>query len=204
MTRTLLAFAVVALAAIPASAGKYNKVLKVGDAAPQWKDLEGTDGAKHSLADLKDREAVVVVFTCNSCPVAVGYEDRLLAFAEKHAGAKSGVEIVAINVNTIKEDALPEMKKHAEKKKFPFAYLYDPSQEIAKKFGATTTPEFFVLNGQRKVVYMGALDDKLDPAEATVNYLIPALKGAMGAKIDFESETLPRGCKIRFSRKRDE
>jgi peroxiredoxin len=204
MIRIISTLAFVASVVAPASAGKYNKVLKIGDAAPEWKDLEGTDGQKHSLADLKDRDAVVVVFTCNSCPIAVGYEERLLAFAEKHVGPKSGIAIVAINVNTIKEDALPEMKKRAEKKKFPFAYLYDPTQEIAKKFGATTTPEFFVLNKERKVVYMGALDDKLDPAEATVNYLVPALKVAQGAKIDIETETLPRGCKIRFNRKKDE
>jgi len=200
----LLSASLLVCCAAPAAAGKYNKVLKIGDAAPGWKDLEGTDGAKHSLADLEDRDAVVVVFTCNSCPIAVGYEDRLLAFAEKYAGPKTGVEIVAINVNTIEGDALPAMKKRAEKKKFPFAYLYDPSQETAKKFGATTTPEFFVLNKERKVVYMGALDDKLDPAEATVNYLVEALKVTMGAKLEIVGETLPRGCKIRFNRKKDE
>ena len=187
-----------------APAGKYNKVLSLGDAAPAWKDLDGTDGKKHALADLKDSEFVVVVFTCNSCAISVGYEDRLLAFAEKHAGPKSGVTIVAINVNTIKADALPEMKARAEKKKFPFAYLYDPSQAIAKKFGATTTPEFFVLDKARKVIYMGALDDKLDPDEATTNHLVEALAVARGAKKQIEGETLPRGCKIRFEKKKDD
>ncbi len=187
-----------------AYAGKYNKVLSVGDAAPEWKDLEGTDGKKHALADLKASEFVVVVFTCNSCPIAVGYEERLLAFAKAHAGEKSGVTIVAINVNTIKEDTLPEMKKRAEKKKFPFEYLYDPTQEIAKKFGATTTPEFFLLNKTRKVVYMGALDDKLDPAEAQTNHLVRALGVARGNDFEIEAETLPRGCRIRFHRKKDD
>jgi len=187
-----------------APAGKYNKVLSLGDAVPEWKDLEGTDGKKHALADLRDSEFVVVVFTCNSCAISVGYEDRILAFAEKHAGSKSDVTIVAINVNTIKADALPEMKARAEKKKFPFAYLYDPSQEIAKKFGATTTPEFFVLNKQRKVICMGALDDKLDPDEATTNHLVEALAVARGAKKQIEAETLPRGCKIRFEKKKDD
>ena len=187
-----------------AYAGKYNKVLSVGDAAPEWKDLEGTDGKKHALADLKASEFVVVVFTCNSCPIAVGYEVRLLEFAKAHAGEKSGVTIVAINVNTIKEDTLPEMKKRAEKKKFPFGYLYDPTQEIAKKFGATTTPEFFLLNKTRKVVYMGALDDKLDPAEAQTNHLVRALGVARGKDFEIEAETLPRGCRIRFNRKKDD
>ena len=193
------------IAAAPAAfAGKYNKVLSVGDAAPEWKDLEGTDGRKHSLADLKESEFIVVVFTCNSCPIAVGYEDRLLAFAKTHAGAKSGVSVVAINVNTIKEDGLPDMKARAEKKKFPFDYLHDPSQEIAKKFGATTTPEFFLLDQARKVVYMGALDDKLDPEEAKTNHLADALGVARGNAKEIEAETRPRGCRIRFNRKKDD
>jgi peroxiredoxin len=185
-------------------AGEFNKVLSVGDAAPEWKSLEGTDGKKHSLADLKESEFVVVVFTCNSCAISVGYEDRIVAFATLHAGAKTGVTLIAINVNTIAADTLPEMKKRAEKKKFPFDYLYDPSQEIAKKFGATTTPEFFVLDQARTVIYMGALDDKLDPADATVNHLAEALAVARGAKKEILSETLPRGCKIRFLKKKDD
>ena len=185
-------------------AGKYNKVLSPGDAAPAWKDLDGTDGKKHSLADLRDSEFVVVVFTCNSCAISVGYEDRILAFAEKHAGPKSGVTLVAINVNTIKADAMPEMKTRAEKKKFPFAYLHDPSQAIAKKFGATTTPEFFLLDKDRKVIYMGALDDKLDPDEAATNHLTDALKSARGGQKVIAAETLPRGCKIRFEKKKDD
>ena len=204
MIRTTSTLIILLVLAPLSWAGKYNKVLSVGDAAPEWKELEGIDGKKHSLADLNDSEFVVVVFTCNSCAISVGYEDRILAFAKEHAGEKSGVALVAINVNTIKEDGLPEMKKRAEKKKFPFAYLHDPSQEIAKKFGATTTPGFFVLNKERKVVYMGALDDKLDPDEAKVNHLADALAVARGAKRAIETETLPRGCKIRFNKKKDD
>ena len=204
MVRLSLSVCLILTLAPSAPAGKYNKVLSLGDAAPAWKDLEGTDGKKHALADLKDSEFVVVVFTCNSCAISVGYEDRILAFAEKHAGLKSGVTIVAINVNTIKADALAEMKARAVKKKFPFEYLYDPTQEIAKKFGATTTPEFFLLNKMRKVVYMGALDDKLDPDEATTNHLVQALGVARGIDFEMEAETLPRGCKIRFDKKKDD
>lgn len=192
-----IASVVLALLASDSSAGKFNKVLNIGDAAPEWKDLEGTDGKKHSLADFAGKDAVVVVFTCNSCPVAVGYEDRIIAFAKAHADK---VAVVAINVNTIKDDSLPEMVKRAEKKKFPFAYLHDPSQEIAKKFGATITPEFFVLNKDRKVAYMGALDDKSPPADAIVPHLEAAVKAVLvGNKIE-ETETNARGCKIRFAR----
>ncbi len=191
---------VLLLAAGFASAGEFNKTLSLGDAAPAWKDLDGTDGKKHSLTDLKDKDVVVVVFTCNSCPVAVDYEDRTIAFAKTHAGEGSKVAVVAINVNTIKEDSLPEMKKRAEKKKLPYAYLLDPTQEIGKKYGAAYTPEFFVLNKDRKVVYMGSLDDKSKADEAKVNYLEPAVKAALEGKSVEKGETLARGCRIRYSR----
>ena len=203
MLRSITSLIFLAILAPFSWTGEFNKVLSIGDAAPGWNELEGTDGKKHSLADLKESEFVVVVFTCNSYAISVGYEDRVIAFAEKHAGAKSGVTLIAINVNTIPADILPEMKKRAEKKTFPFDYLYDPSQEIAKKFGATTTPEFFVLDKARTVIYMGALDDKLDPGETTVNHLVEALAVARGAKKDVPTETLPRGCKIRFLKKKD-
>ena len=93
------------LAASPAGAGKFNKKLSIGDKAPTWANLEGTDGKKHSLADLKDRDVVVVVFTCNTCPVATDYEDRIIAFAKDNPK----VAVVAVNVNTVKGDQLPDI-----------------------------------------------------------------------------------------------
>lgn len=188
------------LAAHPASAGEFNKVLAVGDPAPAWKDLEGTDGNKHSLADLANKDVVVVAFTCNSCPVAVGYEDRLIAFANAHAKPDAKVAVVAVNVNTIPDDRLPKMKERADKKKFPFAYLYDPSQQIARAYGAMYTPEFFVLNKERKVVYMGAMDDKSEAKDAKVSYLEQAVTAALAGKTPDKGETLARGCRIRFER----
>ena len=101
-----LGFVCVMLAADPAQAGKYNQKLSIGDAAPQWEDLPGVDDKKHSLKQL-EQKAVVVVFTCNSCPYAVDVEDRLIALHKKYA--EKSVAIVAINVNTIKADALPAM-----------------------------------------------------------------------------------------------
>ena len=204
MTRTAFALAVLLTATSFAPAGKFNKTLSVGDAAPAWEGLEGTDGKKHALSDLKEKDVVVVVFTCNSCPVAVGYEARLLDFAAKHAAPESKVAVVAINVNTIKDDALPAMKERAVKKKYPFPYLYDPSQQIAKQFGADYTPEFFVLDKDRKVVYLGAMDDKSPPAEASTSYLEAAVKAALDGKKPDTAETLARGCRIRWERKKDD
>ena len=134
-TQILATLSIALLVTATATAGEFNKKRNIGDVAPAWKDLEGTDGQLHALADLKDMDAVVVVFTCNSCLIAVDYEDRINAFAKKHSGPDSKIAVVAINVNTIKVDQLPKMKERAEKKKLPYAYLYDPSQEIAKAYG---------------------------------------------------------------------
>ena len=201
MTRILIALATVVALTSSAPAGKFNKTLSIGDAAPAWEGLEGTDGEKHALADFKGKDAVVVVFTCNSCPVAEAYEERIIAFAK----ANPTVGVVAINVNTAKDDALPAMKTRATKRKFPFPYLYDPSQEIARKYGAKFTPEFFVLDKDRKVVYMGAMDDKSPPGEPKMKHLEAAVKAALDGKKPETAETsAASGCGIRFNPKKDD
>jgi peroxiredoxin len=190
---------VFALIASLAHAGKYNNVLNIGDAAPAWKKLPGVDGKEHSLDDLKQKKVVVVVFTCNSCPVAADYEDRILAFAKKYS---EQVGVVAINVNKIPEDSLVKMKERAEKKKFSFPYLFDESQQIAKDYGAAFTPEFFVLGPERKIVYMGGMDDNSNAAQVKTNYLEPAVEAALAGKKPETQEAVARGCRIRFARER--
>jgi len=193
------------LLASPLFAGEFNKVLSVGDAAPAWTDLEGTDGKTHSLAHLKGKDVVVVVFTCNSCAVAAAYEDRLVALAEAHGGKDSKVAVVAINVNTGKADALPAMTARAEKRKFPFAYLYDPTQQIARKYGANYTPEFFVLDKDRKVVYLGTLDDKGPPREPKSKFVEAAVAATLAGKKPEKGETsASAGCRIKWDKKTDD
>lgn len=194
MLRTVLVFGLLPAACL---AGEFNKTLSVGDAAPVWKDLPGTDGKKHSLVDHAD-QVVVVVFTCNSCPVAESYEDRVIAFAEKY---KDKVAVVAINVNTIPDDRLDAMKKRAEKKKFPFEYLYDETQKIARDYGATFTPEFFVLTKDRKIAYMGAMDDKTKADEVKEKYLEAAVDAVLKGNKPAKAETVAHGCLIRFKRR---
>lgn len=183
----------------PASAAEYNPALNIGDAAPAWKNLPGTDGATHSLDDLKDKKLVVVVFTCNSCPVAADYEDRIIALAKKYADKAT---FVAINVNRIAEDSLPKMQERARDKGYPFAYLYDETQQIAKDYGATFTPEFFVLGPDRKIVYMGGMDDNSDASAVKNNYLEPAIEAALAGEAPATKETVARGCRIRYARQR--
>jgi peroxiredoxin len=179
-----------------------NGVLNLGDPAPAWKDLPGVDGKKHSLADLKDKQVVVVVFTCNSCPIASDYEDRIIAFAKDAAGAEKPTAIVAINVNTVEEDRLPKMKERAESKNFPYPYLYDETQKIAKAYGAIYTPEFFVLDKERKIAYMGAFDDNIESSKVKRQYLKPAVEAILKGEKPDPAKTNAAGCLIRYERAR--
>jgi hypothetical protein len=94
------------------------------------------------------------------------------------------------------------MRKRAELKKFPFAYLRDDNQQIAKAYGASVTPEFFVLDKNRRVVYMGALDDATDPAAVKVNYVEEAIAASLSGKKPEVTETVARGCLVRYGRQR--
>lgn len=183
---------------LAAPGGKYNEVLNIGDKAPMWEALAGTDGEKHTMDEWKTKPYLVVVFTCNSCPCARDYEDRIKALAEKH---KEKLAVVAINANLIKEDSLDAMKKRADERGYNFTYLQDESQKVAKAYGATYTPEFFLLNSERKVIYMGALDDKDDPDKVTMHYLEDALAAAQAGKTPAKTETLARGCMIRYKKR---
>lgn len=202
MRRAIAALCLIGLLSLAAfaPAGEFNKKLSVGDAAPVWKDLSGVDGKTHSLADLKDKQLVVLVFTCNSCPIAVDYEDRIIALTKKYAGKDSKVAVVAVNVNVIEEDKLPKMAERAKEKGFNFPYFHDETQKIAKDYGATYTPEFFVLDKDRKLAYLGAMDDTSNPANVKVRILEAALDALLKGEKPAKGETLARGCLIRWSR----
>ncbi len=196
----LILLALVPVVAL-AGPGKFNKTLAPGDAAPAWDKLSGTDGKAHALADLKDSPVVVVVFTCNTCPVAVAYEDRLIDFAK----ANPKVTVVAIDSNTGKDDTLEEMTKRAKKKEFPFVYLADPDGDLARKYGAAYTPEFFVLDKDRKVIYTGAMDDKAPPGEPKLKHLEAAVTAALDGKNPETTETsAAAGCKMKLKAKKED
>ncbi len=154
------------------------------------------------MADLQDREIVVVVFTCNSCPIASDYEDRIIAFAKKYCGPGQKAALVAINVNTVEEDLLPRMKERAAAKHFPYPYLFDESQKMGKAYGALFTPEFFVLDKDRKVAYMGAFDDNVEPTKIKHAYLEPAVESILKGGKANPAETQASGCLIRYARSR--
>ena len=172
--------------------------LKVGDIAPDFK-LKNIDGKMVSLADYTDAKGYIVTFTCNHCPYAVMYEDRLNDLQAKYA--PMGYPIVAINPNDPEvkpADSFENMQVRAKEKGFEFAYLIDEGQKIYPKYGATKTPHVFILNKARMVKYIGAIDDNAQEAEAVevkfVENAIASLEKGENPDPDF---TKAIGCSIK-------
>lgn len=200
-----LALVVLFLVAISGIAlgGKYNKVLSPGDAAPDWKEVPAIDGKKYSLADFKDKDILVVVFTCNSCDYAQDVEDRLAALGKKFEKAGNCALIaVCPSPPKVEEDLPEELVKRAKEKGFNFPYLLDPTQKIVRDFGAIRTPEFFVFGKDRKLVYQGNLDDSPEGKKVTKRYVEDAVAAALAGKKPEVEETAPVGCMVRYIRMR--
>ena len=175
---------------------------KVGDNARDFK-LKNVDGKMMSLADYKDAKGFIVTFTCNHCPFAKAYEDRIIDLHNKYAA--KGYPVVAINPNDkdkAPDDSFDNMVVRAKEKKFPFAYLYDESQEIARAYGATRTPHIYVLSKKGNdltVEYIGAIDDNADDASAVkVKYAENALDNLLAGKKADPNFTKAIGCTIKW------
>jgi len=204
MKNTMTAFAIVGLGAAIlggpaqslAEAAKFNRKVDIGDKAPRWKNLEGTDGKRHGLADLKKAKAVVVVFTCNHCPVAKAYEERLIKLARDFQ--KRDVVTIAISVSLYAADNLDAMKKRAAAKKYPFAYLHDPDQKTGQSYGAYCTPGVFLLDGDRRIAYMGKIDDSMYADRVEERFLRDAIVAVLKGEKPEITETKPIGCPIEY------
>jgi thiol-disulfide isomerase/thioredoxin len=175
--------------------------IPIGSPCPNFTGLETACGKTCSMSDYSKYDVLVVCITCNHCPAAVAYEDRIINFVKKHCtGDAAKVGFVAINVNNNESDRLPAMKKRAEEKGFNFCYAYDPSQKIARELGASVTPEFYVFNKDRKLVYSGAMDDNNNAEKATTNYLEMAVKAALTGG-EAPKATRARGCGIQYDKR---
>ena len=176
--------------------------LKLGDKAPDFK-LPGTDGKTHALADLADAKVLVVFFTCNHCPFVTGSDEVTRRTAE--AVAAQGVRFVGINANspnTYPEDDFPHMVERMKAHKFPWLYLYDRTQDVARAYGALRTPHFYVFDRQRRLVYTGrGVDNPRDAAKATVNDLERALREHLAGKPVSVPMTNPIGCNVKWDGK---
>lgn len=199
MTRLLMTTALLALA-VPAVAGKYNPALSVGDAAPAWEGLPAADGEAYSSDTFKEAKVLVVAFTCNTCPYAVDHEERLVAFAKTFEGEP--VRLVAVNCNSGEKDSLEAMAGRAKEKGFAFPYLKDETGAVGKAFGASRTPEFVVLDADRTVVYLGAMDDDPKGKAVKTRYLEDAVRAALDGRQPEVAETPPIGCGVKYPRER--
>ena len=198
----LLALCVVLLSSFvlrPGAAG-----YQVGDKAADFK-LKNVDGKQVSLADNKAARGYIVVFTCNTCPFAQAYEDRVIALNTKYAPL--GYPVIAINPNdptTGPEDSYPAMQARAKEHKYAFPYLQDETQQVAHTYGATRTPHLYVLKRQGSafiVSYVGAIDDNSEDARLVkTKYLENAMTDIMAGKAAATNTTQAIGCSIRWKK----
>ncbi|MBX0289457.1 thioredoxin family protein [Hymenobacter sp. HSC-4F20] len=183
----------------PADAG-----YQVGDKAADFK-LRNVDGKMVSLADNKAAKGYIVVFTCNTCPYAKAYEQRIIDLNTKYAA--QGYPVVAINPNdpaVAPGDSFADMQKRAKDKKYAFPYLQDETQQVARQYGATRTPHLYVLTRQGNdfvVSYIGAIDDNSEDAKLVkTKYLENAMTDIIAGKPASVNSTKAIGCTIKWKR----
>jgi peroxiredoxin len=191
-----------------------HKTLAIGSAAPDF-SLKGVDDKTYSLASFKNSEVLVIVFTCNHCPTAQAYEDRLIKLTSDYAN--KNVAMVAINPNDPASlrldeldfsdlgDSFAEMKIRAKEKKFNFPYLYDGDTETTSKaYGPIATPHVFIFDKDRKLRYEGRVDDMENPFKPPTS---TDARNAIDALLDHRDvpvkTTKVFGCSVKWSEKKE-
>ena len=176
--------------------------LQLGEQAPDFK-LPATDGKTYQLSDFDDAGVLVIFFTCNHCPYVIGSDEVTRRSAEKIT--PEGVKFVGINSNsknTYAEDDFEHMVARMEEHKFPWLYLYDEPQAVAKAYGALRTPHFFVFDKDRRLIYTGrGVDNPRDASKITVNDLERALEEHLAGKPVSVPLTNPIGCNVKWDGK---
>ena len=176
--------------------------LSLGSDAPSF-TLPATDGKTYTLDDFAEAKGIVIFFTCNHCPYVIGSDEITRKTAERFQ--KEGIAFVAINSNsehTYEEDSFEHMIARMEKHKFPWIYLYDESQEVAKRYGALCTPHFYIFDHNRKLIYDGrGVDSPRDTSKMTENTLEIALEEFVSGKPISKPLTNPIGCNIKWEGK---
>ena len=174
---------------------------KIGDVATDF-SLPNIDGEMVSLADFEDAKGFIVIFTCNTCPYSVAYEDRIIALDKAYKS--KGYPVIAINPNdpaAIDGDELADMKVRATEKGFSFPYLQDVGQQVYPQYGATKTPHVFVLQkeGENNIVrYIGAIDDSSrKPNKVKKRYVEQAVDALLAGKSPSTTTTKAIGCSIK-------
>lgn len=174
----------------------------VGDLATDF-SLKNVDGKFVSLKDFKEAKGFIVIFTCNHCPYSKLYEDRIIEL--DNLFASKGYPVIAINPNDpsiVPDDSYENMQKRAKEKAYPFPYLWDETQQIAKTYGAEKTPHVYLLNKEKeglRVCYIGAIDDNAQEAsEVKVHYVKEAVNSLLTGKKIEKTTSKAIGCSIKW------
>jgi peroxiredoxin len=161
-------------------------------------DLPGVDGQQHSLTDYADKPALAVVWSCNHCPYVQAWEGRMIGLQQEFGG--QGFQLVAISSNDAEnypEDSFDAMKERASAQGFNFDYLYDEDQSVLNAYGAERTPEVFLFDRDRRLVYHGAIDDSREEEGVTQEYLREAIEAVLAGEEPPVTETPPVGCSVK-------
>lgn len=175
--------------------------LEIGSTIP-LKDLELADisGKNITLANAKGEAGTLVVFSCNTCPWVIRWEDRYVSLANTYA--QKGIGMIAVNSNAARfggEDSLEEMVEHAKNNGYNFPYAQDPESELASAFGATKTPHIYLFDGDDKLVYRGAIDDNAKNAKKVDEpFLANAIDALLAGNPINPQTTKALGCSIKF------
>jgi peroxiredoxin len=172
--------------------------MSVIETAPTF-NLPGVDGRNHSLEEYADAPVLVLVQSCNHCPYVLAWEGRINALQREYGDR--GVRIVAINSNdttAYPADSFENMVEHAREAGYSFDYLYDESQAVARALGSERTPEAFVFDADRRLVYHGAVDDNREEDQVTTHYLRDAIEAALAGARPAIADTPPVGCTVKF------
>lgn len=173
--------------------------LKIGSTSPNF-NLPGVDGNYYSLETFKDKKGLVIIFSCNHCPYVQAYEDRIKKIQSDYG--KKGIGLVAINSNDsdqYEDDSFENMKSRALGKGFNFPYLRDEEQSTAKAFGASHTPEIFLFDMERKLVFHGKIDDNWkEESKVKSHYLKDAIEELLAGEEISVPETFTIGCTVKW------
>jgi peroxiredoxin len=200
MRKVVLSLVAISAIALPALAGKFNTAVSVGDKAPTFSGLPAVYNGEEtsvSLPDIKS-DVVVLVFLANHCPTVGLYEDRLIEFTKDYKD--KGVTVLGISVSQAKGDKLPGIKNYMKDKGSNYIYAYDEAQATGKDYGASVTPHFFVLDKERKIRYIGKMDDNVNEPKVTKNYVREAVDAVLSGKTPEVTETRPTGCGISYNK----
>lgn len=162
-------------------------------------DLPGVDARNHSLEEYADAQVLVLVQSCNHCPYVLAWEGRINDLQRQYRDR--GVRIVAISSNDAEAypaDSFDAMVEHAREAGYEFDYLYDESQDVARALGSERTPEAFVYDADRRIVYHGAVDDNREEESVSTHYLRDAIEAALAGKDPPVADTPPVGCTVKW------